>query len=317
MATMSWTADVPGGILKNNALSSKIRFAAVRDSKFMQFVDTESGLGRKRGENLSVTRIDALAVPASDVLYELDTIPEDKFAISFQTITAVEHGRAVPYTNLLEELTTFDINGAIQRTMKDQLTLSLDKAAAAAAKIGQLKYTPTGLASANVSTNGVAGATATANLNMFHVEAIRDLMFTDYNVPRYGNGADFMAIVSTRARRGIMQDPKWEEWHKYTDAESKYMGEIGRIENIRFIEDNNSAVLANNLGTGGVLGEAVFFGSDALIMGSVVDPEMRLKNPTDYGRSKGVAWYGVYGFGQIWSNSANPGQARILHVTSL
>lgn len=317
MATTSWTYDVPAGVLKNHALSSKLRFAAIRETKFMQLATTESGYGRKKGENLTVTRIDQLAQPISDILNELDTIPEDKFAISVQSITAVEHGRAVPYTDLLNQLTNFDVTGSIQSVLRSQMSLMLDSSAATAAKLGQIKYTPTGVAAATVATNGVAGATATANLNMFHIEAIRDLMYTTYNMPRWGGSSDFMAIVSTKARRGIMQDPKWEEWHKYTDAEAKYNGEIGRIENIRFIEDNNTGVLSGSLGTGGVLGEAVFFAEDAVIMGTVIDPELRIKNPTDYGRSKGVAWYGIYGFGQIWSSSANPGQARTVHVTSL
>lgn len=317
MATTSWTQDVPGGIIKNHALSEKIRYAAVRQSKLMQFVDTESGYGRKKGENLSIIRIDALTVPGSDVLNELDTIPEDKMAISFQAIQAVEHGRSVPYTNLLEQLTVFDVQGAIQKTLRDQLTLSLDQSAAAAAKLGQIKYTPTGIASNTVSTNGVAGGTATANLNMFHVESIRDLMYTTYNMPRWDGDAEFVGILSTKAKRGIISDPKWEDWKKYTTPEAKYNGEIGKIENIRFIETNNTAVLSNSLGTGGVLGEAVFLAADALIMGSVIDPELRLKEATDYGRSKGVAWYGIYGFGQIWNTSANPGQARSVHVTSL
>lgn len=317
MATTSWTYDVPAGVLKNNAMSAKLRFAAIRDTKFMQLAATEPGYGRKKGENLTVTRIDALSVPSSSVLNELDTIPEDKFAISTQAIVAVEHGRAIPYTNLLDQLTNFDINSSIQRVLRDELAQDLDLSAAAAAKLGQVKYTPTGITSATVATNGVAGATATANLNTYHVEAIRDLLYSTYNAPRMSGDSQYLAVVSTKAKRGIISDPKWEEWHKYTDAESKYNGEIGRYEGIRFIEDNNTAVLSGSLGTGGVLGEAVFFGEDAIIMGTVMDPELRAKESTDYGRSKGVAWYGIYGFGQIWSSSANPGQVRTIHVTSL
>lgn len=317
MANASWTYDAPTGVLKNHALSSKLRFAAIRETKFMQFADTEPGYGKKKGESLTITRVDALSVPTTDVLNEVDTIPEDNFVVSIQAVTAVEHGRAIPYTNLYEQLANFDLSSAIQRTLKDQLSLSLDASAATAAKLGQIKYAPTGISSATTSTNGVAGATASANLNTYHVEAIRDLMYSTYNMPRMGGDADYVAIVSTKAKRGIISDPKWEEWHKYTDADSKYAGEIGRYENIRFIEDNNTAVLSSSLGTGSVLGEAIFLASDAIFMGSVMDPELRAKESTDYGRSKGVAWYGIYGFSQVWYTSANPGQARSVHVTSL
>jgi hypothetical protein len=37
--------------------------------------------------------------------------------------------------------------------------------------------------------------------------------------------------------------------------------------------------------------------------------------PEDYGRSKGVAWYGIFEFGLIW-DTGNAGEAKIIHVTS-
>ena len=46
------------------------------------------------------------------------------------------------------------------------------------------------------------------------------------------------------------------------------------------------------------------------------DPELRAKIAEDFGRSNGVAWYGIYSFGQIWSDSANAGEARVVHLTS-
>lgn len=82
------------------------------------------------------------------------------------------------------------------------------------------------------------------------------------------------------------------------------------------MEVNNTNSLSATLGTGSVLGEAVFFGDDPVAMATVIDPELRAKESGDYGRSKGVAWYGVYGFDQIWYDSANAGEARVVHVTS-
>jgi len=113
-----------------------------------------------------------------------------------------------------------------------------------------------------------------------------------------------------------LRDPNWEKWKTYTESEAKYNGEIGRIEGIRFVESNNTNALSGSLGTGSVLGEAVFFGDDPVAMASVMDPELRAKESEDYGRSKGVAWYGIYGFGQIWSDSANAGEARVVYLTS-
>lgn len=315
MATMSWTYDALSGVHKNHALSSNLRYASIKETKFAQLADIETGYGRGKGESVTIIRVANIDVPTSDALNELDTIPEDSISLSSQAITPVEHGRAIPYTNLYQQLAVYDVNSIIQRRLKDQLKLSMDISAATAAKAGRVKYIPTGVASGTFDTDGTASTTATSNLNTFHVEQIRDYMFSTLNMAPY-QGDDFMAIVSTKAKRGIINDPKWEDWHKYTDPESKYAGEIGRYEGIRFIENNNTAVLSASLGTGSVLGEAIFFSMDSLTLAVVEEPELRAKVPTDYGRSKGVAWYGIYGYGQVWSDSANPGEARTVHVTS-
>lgn len=44
MAEFTWVADVADGVLKNHALSAKIREASIAGTKFLQFCDTEPGL---------------------------------------------------------------------------------------------------------------------------------------------------------------------------------------------------------------------------------------------------------------------------------
>jgi len=112
-----------------------------------------------------------------------------------------------------------------------------------------------------------------------------------------------------------MSDPAWENWQKYTDPSKKFNSEVGRMENIRFVEINNTAALSGTLGTGGVLGEGVIFGEDAVSMAVAEDPELRAELPKDFGRSLAVAWYGILEFGIVW-DTANAGEARIIHVTS-
>ncbi len=43
MAQFTWEFDVADGVLKNHALSAKIREAAIAQTKFLQFVETEPG----------------------------------------------------------------------------------------------------------------------------------------------------------------------------------------------------------------------------------------------------------------------------------
>lgn len=313
--THSWEFDAPSGVYKNHALSADIRMASIAQTKFVQFTTTADGYGKKKGESVTITRVSNIDVPDDDVLVELERIPEDEFGLSTQAIEVEERGRAVPYSSLSVDLAHFDIANAIQKKLRDQLKLRLDKVASTAFKAGMIKAIPDGVASLTFDTDGTASTTAASNLQVYHVEQIRDYMFSTLNIAPYSDG-DYVVLASTKACRGIKRDPNWEKWHTYTDAQAKFNGEIGRIESCRFIEVNNTAALSNSLGTNGVLGECVFFGDDPVAMANVLDPELRAKESEDYGRSKGVAWYGIYGFDQIWKDSANPGEARVIHVTS-
>lgn len=316
MATQSWNYDAPSGVYKNHAISSDIRYAAIAMTKFMQFSKPVDGYGSKQGSNVTITRVSNVAVPSDDSLVELERIPEDTLSLSTQAIAVVERGRAIPYTSLSKDLAYFDLESAIQRKLRDQLSLRLDQLCATAFKVGQVKGCPDGIASITFTTNGTANGTASVNLNVYHIEQVRDQLFSTYHVMPYV-GEDYMCLISTKGRRGIMRDPNWEKWHTYADAESKFRGEIGRLEGVRFVESNNTNALSGSLGASSVLGEAVFFGDDPVAMASVHDPELRAKESEDYGRSRGVAWYGVYGFDQIWKDSANDGEARVIHITSL
>lgn len=315
MAAHSWTYDAPSGVYKDHALSSDIRMASIAQTVFMPFSKPATGYGKGDGGSVTITRVSNVAVPSDDSLVELERIPEDTFSLSTQSISVVERGRAIPYTSLALDLAHFDIESAIQKKLRDQLALRLDKLVSTAFKAGQVKAIPDGIASLTMDTDGTASTTAASNLNVYHVEQIRDQLFSTYNVMPY-EGGDYVAIVSTKAKRGIVRDPNWEKWKTYTDPEAKYNSEIGRIEGIRFVESNNTNALSGSLGASSVLGEAVFFGDDPVAMASTLDPELRAKESEDYGRSKGVAWYGVYGFDQIWKDSATAGEARVIHVTS-
>ena len=65
----------------------------------------------------------------------------------------------------------------------------------------------------------------------------------------------YVAIVHPYVAYDLMNDPKWVDWHKYTDPEAMYTGEIGKIGNIRFVESSEAKVWT---GDGCPTGLAVF-----------------------------------------------------------
>jgi N4-gp56 family major capsid protein len=313
MPQFTWQFDSPSGTYKNNALSMKLYEAAVENSVFVDHVRPVEGFGRNSGESVSLTRVQNITEPTDPVLQETVRIPEDQFALSAKSIVVKEMGRAVPFTSLSQDLSRYDLENPIQRKLRDQMRLALDTRAAAGFKRAQIKYVPTGAATNNITTNGVPGAAASVNMSYFHVEQIRDYLFDTLQTPPL-EGDDYVGIFRTLGLRGIKQDPKWELWHQYTEPQSKANGEVGRIEGIRFIETNHAKALGK-VGTASVLGEGVIFGEDAVALAEAMTPELRAAIPGDFGRSRAVAWYGILEFDIIW-DTGNPGEARIVHVTS-
>lgn len=315
MANYGWTNDSGSGVLKNNKLSAKIRDAAVVQSVGAQFIDMEPGYGRGNGESITVTRISNVTVPTSALLTEGQPISEDTFSISSQAITVAENGRAIPFTSLAKDLSTFDVSSKIQRKLMQQMKISMDRAIFTAGKTGQIKAIPDGIASLTMDTDGTASTAGTVNYNSYHAGQIRDYLFSTLNVEPMP-GDYYIGAVSTKAKRGLMADPDFSEWNKQNDARKKFKSELGEWENIVHVEVPDTNCLSASKGTGSVQGEALFFGMDFISMAVAVDPELRVKVPTDYGRSLGVAWYGIYGYEQIWDDSANAGEARCVHFTS-
>lgn len=313
MAQFTWTFDMPTGVWKQHALSARLYQAAVEESVMMDYVKPVEGFGRRQGESITLKRVSAIAEPTSANLVEGIRIPEDTLALSTKSITLKEIGRAVPFTSFAEDLSDIDIENTVQGELKRQMKLTLDTKAATAFKSTKIKYAITGLASNTITTNGTFGAASTANMNVFHAEEIRDYLYDTLRAPGYA-GDDYIGVFRTLGIRGIKRDPDWEEWHKYTDPSAKFNSEVGRIENIRFVETNHNLAFGK-VGTGSVLGEGVVFGADAVAMAEALTPELRAAMPQDFGRQRAVAWYGILEFDVIW-DTGNAGEAKIVHVGS-
>lgn len=313
MAEFTWTFDAPTGTYKSHEMSSRLYEASVAGSVFMDHVRPVEGFGRHNGETVTLIRVGNVTEPTSAALEESVRIPEDEFSLTSRAITVSEIGRSIPYTSLSLDLSAFDLENPIQRKLMEQMRLVLDTMAATAFQEAKVKYQPTSATAGTFTTNGVFAGAATANMNMFHVEEIRDYLYDTLHAEPYVDG-DYIGIFRTLGLRGIKRDPDWEDWHRYTDPTVKFNGEVGRIEGVRFVETNHANALAK-VGTNSVLGEGVVFGDDAVAMAEAMSPELRAAIPGDFGRSKAVAWYGILSFATIW-DTGNPGEAKIVHVGS-
>ena len=77
---------------------------------------------------------------------------------------------------------------------------------------------------------------------------------------------DYVAIIHPYVAFDLMNDPRWEEYHKYTTSENLYKGEIGRIAGVRFVESSEAAIYtgtANSCPTGLAVFGCIFLGEGA------------------------------------------------------
>lgn len=315
MSMHGWSSDAPSGVYKNHKLSAQIREASLRKTVFAPFATPEPGFGPGSGETHNITRVANVAVPNSSLLDEFTRISEDNVALSTQAVTVAEYGRGIPYTSLAVDLAHFDLANKIQKALRKQLQVVMDNLVAAAFKTGQILAICTGDADITFETDGAASNPATDNFNGFHAEQIRDYMFGTLNIETMEDG-NYVGILHTNALRGLKNDPDWKDWMKYIKPEMKLNSEAGMYEGIRFVESNNNDALDGTIGTGSVAAEGVFFGDDCVASAFVQEPELRLKAPGDYGRDRGVAWYAIMAFVQIFADSSSAGEARSVYMTS-
>jgi len=308
MAGQLWATNSLGGYMYSDRLSKVLRHAVQPLVKFRQFADVKDAAaqGKGKGDTFHWNVYSDVAAQGT-VLVETSTMPETNFTITQGTMTITEYGNSVPYTGKLDDLSEHPVKEVINKVLKNDAKKAFDIAAHAQFDATPLRVVPTSgtsTGSVTLTTNGTATATNDIALGKAHVKAIVDLM-KERNIPPY-MGDDYAALAHPSTFRTLKND--LESVHQYVDAGFQMIlnGEIGRYESTRFIEQTNIAKAA---WTKAKSTWAFFFGDDTVAEGIAVPEEMRGKIPTDYGRSRGIAWYYLGGFGIVHTAAA---QARIV-----
>ena len=328
MAGQVWAVNSLGGFMYSRQLSNVLRMAVQPLVKFRQFADVRdaSQQGKKKGDSFTWDVFSDVANPGA-VLVETNTMPETNYTITQGTLTITEAGNSVPYSAKLDNLSKFPVMELIQKVLKNDAIKTFDRLAWGQFNSSLLRTIPVGGTSSTaitLYTNGTVTGTNSVSYNNNHAKAIVDTM-KERNIPAY-LGDDYYSLAWPTTLRTFKNN--LETIHQYSDTGFKLImnGEIGRYENVRYVEQTN---IAKGIGTTGIStangGDMVpwvngqsdwifFFGNDTVAEGIAVPEEMRGKIPSDYGRSKGVAWYYLGGFGIVHTLSAN---VRILKWDSL
>lgn len=322
MAGQNWTMAADGGHFANKPLSSKLRYVNTSQYVFRQFTRPEPGYGKQRGESIDFDKV-SMAETQGGVIGEFQDIPETKFSITKDNLQVTEYGNSIPWTGKLETLSEFNPNQPVQKVIMNDQKKVLDEAVATEMKTSKLCYIATGAATQTWDVDGTASTTATTNFNYFHLKEMVDAaemgIFGSGNtgkiIPKFPDGK-YVVILSIKAKRGLFDDPEFQEAAKFSYPRKLFNGEIMEetVYNCRFVICDNSSALSNAKGSNSI-GEALLIGDDSIIEGVALKEELRYKLAVKYGRDKGLAWYAILGFKKPW-DYVTDGEEHIIRYTS-
>lgn len=307
---MAWYFDAPLNTYRNHALSNNIRAEAIADVQFMKFLRAEPGFGKGRGQSVTITRY--LQLPLAQPVSETGGIPSGRPAIETKQVSVQQWAYQVPLTEFEQDLAHFNMNTMVQQVLRNQISLTMDVMCADALKLTPLKYTPLSTGGEFV-TDGTADSLADRNLGIQDLRRIHDRLSGTLKCPKYRNGK-YVAVLSTRAARGIKNDPEWKDWMAPTSSDFIKSGMLAQnVEGFDIYESNHTAAMADLIGSSTVCGEAIFFGADAGGLLTIMNPELRSDPATNLGTQRNVGWVGTISAFHVWER---PSLARVVHLAS-
>ena len=310
-----WSTNTLGGYMYSDQLSEVLRTALQPMVRFRQFCDIQEGKGQSSGDRLYWNVYSDVQNPGQ-ALNENNVMPETQFTIRQESLVVTEYGNSVNFSEKLDDLSKHSVTQVINKVLRNDARTVLDGVARTQFAATPLTVTPAGAGTAGNSTTAIViettGTPTRQNqtpLNTAHVKLISDAM-KERNIIPFNDGEHYMALGRPSAFRPIKNE--LESVYRYVDQGFGliYNGEIGRYEGMRFVEQTS---VPSRGWVQGMSDEIFFFGGDTVAEGIVIPEEIRGKIPTDYGRSRGIAWYYLGGFGICHTA---PAYARILRWAS-
>jgi N4-gp56 family major capsid protein len=313
MAGQIWATNSLGGYMYSDNLSNTLRIAMQPLMRFRQQCSLESAVGKNKGQTFNWNIYSKVKTKGGRI-GEQDIMPETNFDITQGSMTIYQFGNSIPYTGLLNDLSQHPIESIINKVVKNDANDVMETEAHQQFDNTLLTVTPesgTSTTAITVEVTGTPTATNNVALGKTHVKLIVDEM-KERNIPA-ADGSNYMAIGRPTALRNLKDDLEAISQYVQEGFGSIMNGEVGRsYDGVRFLEQTG---VASEGWTNAKSDAVYFFGDDTVTEGMAVPEEIRGKIPTNYGLSKGIAWYALGGFAII-HNQAGAEQNRILKWAS-
>jgi N4-gp56 family major capsid protein len=300
--------------------SKEILFQAMPILRFEQFAVKKTELGVTPGLTINFMRYNNLG-QASQLVegIRMQTAP---LTASQFSITVAEQGFAVAVSELLLNASFDDVMASASRLLGRNMATYLDISArntllqASSQLFGYQKDSGAinNQVFYNVGTPGTSNVSMTGDFNLTS-QVVFDAVETlaTKNVPRLGE--TYVCFVHPHQSRWLRNDPQFIEMTKYAAPGNFMLGEIGRLNDVVFIETTQVRNVVGGAGAGwttdtttnGVTTgngatnryDSIFIGDNAFGHAISLPVELRDGGILDFGREHALAWYAIWGLGLI------------------
>ena len=301
-----------GGTLFSDAVrvvySKEIEFKALPNMRFMQFAQVKTELGIEPGLTISMLVYNNLALGGA--LEELKNMTTQALSGSTKSITVKEYGNAVSASELLVQSSFDDIMASTTALLGRDYAMVMD------CELRDCALTGTNVVYASKGDGTVitvrTGLDATCKMKVSTVKDAIEILST-HNAPKAAGGTSWICFVHPHQGRGLRDDSAWINASVYGAPEQLFTGEIGKVDDTRFIETTlmcNGACAATDpaydaslrSGTAGNqtnVYQSVLFGDAYFGVAFSLPVELRDNGVEDFGRKRSLAWYAIFGVGKL------------------
>ena len=283
--------------------SKEIEFKALPNMRFLQFATVKTELGVTPGLTISMLTYDNLTMGGA--LTEMTAMQTQAISGSTKQITVQEYGNAVAVSELL-----------VQSSFDDIMASATTLLGRDYAKVVDCELRDCALSGSNVVYSGGKNArTELTAEDILKVSTIKDgiEILSTNNAPKAAGGAYWICFVHPHQSRGLRDDTAWINASNYGAPEQLFTGEIGRIDDCRFIETTlmcngaapatdpaHDADLVKGTSSNQVnIYKAVLFGDAYYGIAFALPVELRNNGVEDFGRKRSLAWYAIFGVGKL------------------
>jgi len=285
--------------------SREIEFKALPIMRFSQFATQKTELGVEPGLTISMLTYDNLKLGGA--LEEMKNMSTQALSGSMKQITVQEHGNAVTNSELLIQSSFDDVMATTTTLLGRDYALVMD------CELRDVALSGTNIVYGGGKTSRDA-ITADDKLKVATIKDAIEVLATN-NAPKYANQF-WICFVHPHQSRDLRDDSAWINASNYGAPEQLFTGEIGRIDDTRFIETtlmcNGKAGVADPAykaelvkGAGEDaqnavdIYQAVIFGDQYYGIAWSLPVEIRDNGVEDFRRKRSLAWYAIWGTGLL------------------